>query len=132
MRRPTQAILKIGDILLVILIFVALIVIFYSHIIFLDEMFIKRDIGRYYYPLRKLTREIFESGKFPFWNPYLFCGIPLFATLQSCVLYPVSIIYYLGNFSHMFNVFILFHLFLTGLFMYLLMKEWGLSKLASF
>ncbi|MCM8781908.1 MAG: YfhO family protein, partial [Candidatus Omnitrophica bacterium] len=104
----------------------------YAHVIFFDEMFIKRDISRYYYPLRKLIRQQFESGIFPFWNPYLFCGIPLFATLQNCVLYPLSIIYYLGDFSEMFDFFILLHLFLAAFFMYLLMKELGLSKLASF
>jgi hypothetical protein len=120
------------DIFLVAIIFLSLICVFYSHVIFLNEMFIKRDIGRYYHPLRYLVRQIFESGEFPLWNPYLFCGLPLFATLQSCVLYPVSIICYLGEFSRMLNIFILFHLFLGGIFMYLLMREWKLSKLASF
>ncbi|MCX5715686.1 MAG: hypothetical protein NTV07_02270 [Candidatus Omnitrophica bacterium] len=127
-----MSIFKKWDVLLIAALFASLIVIAYSHVIFFDVMFIKRDIGRYYHPLRFLILRIFQSGGFPFWNPYLFCGVPLFASLQSCVLYPASLIYYLGNFSYMFNIFILFHLFLAGVFMYIFMKELGLSKAASF
>lgn len=123
---------KKWDVVLVAIILISLICVIYAHVIFLDDIFVKRDIGRYYRPLRMLIRQQFEAGGFPFWNPYLFCGLPLFATLQSCALYPLSIIYYLGDFSRMFNVFILAHLFLAGLFMYLLMRDLRLSKLASF
>ncbi|MBI4336066.1 MAG: hypothetical protein HY589_05370, partial [Candidatus Omnitrophica bacterium] len=119
------------DLLLVALIFISLIAISFSGVIFFDEVFVRRDISRYYQPLRTLSRQIFSSGAFPLWNPYLFCGVPLFASIQTCVLYPVSIIYYIGDFLYMFNIFILFHVFLAGVFMYCLMKDWGLSKMAS-
>ncbi len=125
-------IVKRWDIVLTGLVFLFLVCAFYPHIVFFGEIFIKRDIGRYYLPLRLLTRRIFESGAFPFWNPYLFCGTPLFAGMQSCVLYPVSIICYLGTFSRMFSMFILFHIVLAGTFMYVLMREIRLSKGAAF
>ena len=30
------------------------------------------------------------TGHFPFWNPHVFCGIPFFAQIQSCMLYPIA------------------------------------------
>ncbi len=33
-------------------------------------------------------RALFEEGRLPLWNPYEFCGAPLFATIQGLILYP--------------------------------------------
>lgn len=120
------------DILIVSFILAALLLIVFKEVVFLDYVFVKRDISRYYYPLRKFAADTFKSGELPLWNPYLFCGIPLHAAIQNSVFYPLSLIYYLMDFTRGFGLFIILHVFLCGLFMYLFMKSCGISKWGSF
>ena len=126
-----RSILRYKDIFLLCLVLAGALVLSFQDVVFFDEVFIERDISRYYYPLRYFVTNSLRSGEIPFWNPYLFCGIPLFATLQSCVFYPLSAIYYIGEYYRMFGFFILSHFVLAGLFMYILMKDMGLSRLGS-
>jgi len=72
-----------------------------------------------------------RSGHFPFWNPYVACGHPLFAALQSVVLYPLSAVYYMCGFDTAFNLFIILHVFLGGLFFYILMKDLKFTEAAA-
>lgn len=41
-------------------------------------------------PLRIAARNMIRSGHLPLWNPYIFCGMPLFATAQGGVLFPLN------------------------------------------
>ncbi len=91
-----------------------------------------RDLSLYFYPLRHLMVEMVWSGQLPLWNPYIYCGIPLFATLQAGFLYPFSILFYFLPFNLGFNWFIIIHYFLAAVFTYLLMRHYGTDRLASF
>lgn len=115
--------MKIFRSLLPPLILAALSFAYFSDVLLSDTVFSFRDLSRYYYPLRLFAVNLMKSGSFPFWNPYVASGHPLFATLQSVVLYPLSIIYYLGNFDTAFNIFVILHVFLGGLFFYFLMRD---------
>ncbi|MBI5701644.1 YfhO family protein [Candidatus Saganbacteria bacterium] len=101
---------------------------------FLDgaEVFAFKDLSRYFYPLRHLMVDQVRSGHLPLWNPYVFCGMPLLATLQTCFFYPLSIIYYLLPFDLAFNYYIVIHYFLAACFMYLLMKHYKASNVSAF
>jgi len=50
------------------------------------------DLYAYHYPLRHLTVAALQSGRLPFWNPYIFGGLPLAANPQSVLFYPVSLL----------------------------------------
>lgn len=113
------------------LILVLLCSIYFADILSSGLVFAFRDLSRYYYPLRGYAVSLMQSGTFPFWNPYVAGGHPLFAGLQSVVLYPLSIIYYCGNFDAAFNLFIIIHVFLGGLFFYLLMRGLRFEKSAA-
>ncbi|HVF72368.1 MAG TPA: YfhO family protein [Chthoniobacterales bacterium] len=41
-------------------------------------------------PLRILTAEMIREGHLPLWNPYIFCGMPLFASAQAGTLFPLN------------------------------------------
>jgi len=120
------------DILIVGLILIGLLLFVYRDIVFSDHVFVKRDIGRYYYPLRRFVADSLREGTIPLWNPYLHCGTPLHATIQSCIFYPLSIIYYFGDVARGLSLFTVFHIFLAGFFTYLFMKSIGASKAGSF
>lgn len=105
-------------------------VIYFSDILFSDKVFSFRDLSRYYYPLRQFAFSRLKAGSFPFWNPYVGSGHPLFAAVQSAVLYPLSLIYFLPNHNLAFNLFIAAHIFLAGVFFYLLMTDLKFGRIS--
>lgn len=123
---------KCSEFIIIFVIIAAALGWFFKDAVFLSKIFVERDLSRYYYPLRYFAVNCVKSGIFPLWNPYIFCGNPLFATLQSSVLYPLSIVYYLGDFAKMFNLFILLHFFMAGVFTYIFLRQMRYSPLAGF
>ena len=41
-------------------------------------------------PLRIFTADMISAGHLPLWNPYIFCGMPLFASAQGGTLFPLN------------------------------------------
>lgn len=68
----------------------------------------------------------------PLWNPYIFCGYPLMATLQVGFFYPLTLIYYILPFNLAFNYYIILHYFLAACFMFILLRHFELGRAASF
>ena len=88
-------------------------------------LLVERDLTTFFYPFRFVWVETVRQGHFPFWNPYIKCGVPLFATIQAGVLYPLSLLYLFLPFDLAFNWTIILHFFLAGAFTYALMRELG-------
>jgi len=115
-----------------IYILAGLALVFFSDVLFQNKIFIHRDLSRFFYPLREFSVTQFLSGKIPLWDPYIQCGSPHLAELQTCVFYPLSMVYLLFSYPQAFNYFIIIHIILAGLFTYILMRNWGYSSHASF
>ena len=47
-----------------------------------------RDIAHYYYPAKKILRDIVLSGHFPYWNPSFSGGQPMAANPEHELFYP--------------------------------------------
>jgi hypothetical protein len=90
-------------------------------------LLVERDLATFFYPFRFIWVETVRQGHFPFWNPYIKCGVPLFATIQAGVLYPLSLPYLFLPLDLAFNWTVVLHFFLAGAFSYLLMRELGAS-----
>lgn len=52
------------------------------------------DFSLYFLPFRMLTADYIQHGIMPFWNPYIYCGNPLMANMQSAVFYPLNIFFH--------------------------------------
>lgn len=91
-----------------------------------------KDLSRYFYPLRQLMVEQVKAGYLPLWNPYIFCGFPLLASLQIGFFYPPTAILYLLPFALAFNYYTIGHYFLAACFMYALLRHYALRRLAAF
>ncbi|MFA4844837.1 MAG: YfhO family protein [Candidatus Margulisiibacteriota bacterium] len=130
--KPRSLVAGLQPDLLVIFLFFLVTVIFFAR--FLDGriIFAFKDLTRYFYPLRHLMVEQVKSGLWPLWNPYIFCGFPLLATLQICFFYPLTLIYYLLPFNLGFNYYIIAHYFLAAIFMYALLRHYRLERPAAF
>jgi hypothetical protein len=118
--------------LLAVVLFLLITLVFFARFLTGDQVMAFKDLSRYFYPLRHLMAEQVLSGHLPLWNPYLFCGFPLMATLQIGFFYPLTIIYYLLPFSLAFNYYIILHYFLAACFMYALLRHFKLETIPAF
>lgn len=86
------------------------------------------DLYAYHVPLRHLSASAQHAGRWPFWNPYIFCGLPLHANPQSVLFYPVSVLTAVLPLALSFTWDYAFHLLWGGLGIYLLARR---ERLAS-
>jgi len=94
------------------------------------------DFIEQYYPGKFMSSVMLSKGIFPFWNPYIFSGMPFFADLQIAVLYPFNFALTifvkndkLSALAIQNSIFI--HYLLTSVFTFYLAKHFKLSGLFS-
>ncbi len=109
-----------------IAILVAVVTLMFSDVLFLGRTFYFRDVTRFYYPMKKVTRDIILSGDFPSWNPYLSQGQPLAANPEFAVFYPPHWLLLLPNYELAFRLHILLHYFVAAIGVYVLLRSWRL------
>jgi hypothetical protein len=90
------------------------------------------DITFYYQPFCKFITAELKSGRLPFWNPYLYCGMPQLASPNPALLYAPSWFIFLLPFSAGISVYMIFHQLLLGAGSYLYLRELKTSRSASF
>ncbi len=83
------------------------------------------------YPYRVFAATSLVRGSFPFWNPYVFGGMPFFADIQTAVLYPFNLVLTLFSDSeslspYIVELIVVLHYFLAALFAFRFLR---LSKL---
>lgn len=105
---------------------------FFSHILFFGRSFYLRDLTRYYYPTKRLVREVMLSGEFPHWNRYYSAGQPMAANPEYEVFYPPQWLVLLPSYDLGFRLHIVFHVYAALLGMYLLLRSMELKRRASF
>lgn len=84
------------------------------------------------YPWRYEVIKSFKNGEIPLWNPYSFSGQPLLANLQSAVFSAFNLTFLIFPFAFAWGLNIIFISILTGIFMFLFLRELNLSEPASF
>jgi hypothetical protein len=89
----------------------ALTLLYFSDVLTGELLLVERDLTSFFYPFRYLWIETARQGHFPFWNPYIKCGVPLFATIQAGVLYPFSLLYLFLPLDLAFNWTVILHFF---------------------
>lgn len=83
------------------------------------------------YPWRQVSIHNIKNFKLPLWNPYSFSGQPLLANVQSATLQVLNIFYLVFPFKISWAIQIISQALLTSFFMYLFLKNRGLSFTAS-
>lgn len=104
---------------------------FFAPVIFSDKIFVSRDHYLFYNPRSFFAAESMRQGVLPLWNPYVGCGVPFQANLQSAIFYPLNALYYFLPFQLGYKYFIIVHYLLGALCMFQLMRRWGSSQTAS-
>ncbi len=103
----------------------------YPAVIFGGRSFFHRDFGVLAYPTVVFAREAFWHGMLPLWNPLSDCGVPFLAQWGTMALYPGALLYLLLPLPWSLNLFCLAHLWLAGLGMYRLARDWTGQDLAA-
>ena len=85
------------------------------------------DLFAYHYPLRALAGSALQAGRLPFWNPYIFCGVPLSANSQTGLFYPLSVLSRILPLTLALSWDFAGHLIWGGLGLLLLARREGLS-----
>ncbi|HET6862547.1 MAG TPA: YfhO family protein [Pyrinomonadaceae bacterium] len=78
-------------------------------------------------PLRVTTANLLRAGELPIWNPYIFGGMPLFATAQGGLLFPLNWIYLLFSPAVATNMMVIATYMVAGLGAYLFARKTGSS-----
>lgn len=87
------------------------------------------DAIQQHFPWRTFYHREIRRGSVPLWNPHQFCGAPFAANDQSAVFYPLNAIIY--RYFHAADGYTLsawLHLFLSGLFMFMLLRFEGAGR----
>ncbi len=82
-------------------------------------------------PWKTFTIDVFKNFQVPLWNPYSFSGTPHLANYQSAVLSPFNLIFFILPFIDGWSLLVLLQPLLAGLFMYLCLRSFKISKEAS-
>jgi len=103
------------------------IIVMFSPILFSDKTLCLLDYSRHYYPMRAYAASCLESGLLPLWNPLIYCGFPQVGEIQVSVLYPLSWLLLLGDFTVALEVYIMLHYLIAAASAYFLGRSLTLS-----
>jgi hypothetical protein len=81
------------------------------------------DVFTYFYPYKAYAAQAIRHGSLPLWNPYLFMGVPFLANIQAATFYPLNLPLYWLPVPKMVSYSIVLHVFLGGVFTYLLARR---------
>jgi hypothetical protein len=92
---------------------------------------ITSDVVSVIYPIRSFGIDLMKNGNFPLWISNMFVGYPLLANFQAALLSPTIFLYFLLPKLSAWTLQVILQPLLACLFMYLLLREFKLGKIAS-
>jgi hypothetical protein len=106
---------------------------FFRKVLFLPREFaIPWDLRYYHLPLAEFMAKSFRQGYLPLWDPFTYCGWPVYAELTTQLFYPPTVIAVLlsnaaggRNLLYFLELQLVVHVFLAGVFGYLLLRRLG-------
>jgi len=120
--------------ILIIFIFLILPFVFFKDSTNLNSVILgMRDSEQVFLPYHYLKMDLLKNFELPFWNNYIFSGFPLFSSPSAAILYPITLILgLLFPAALSFNISVLIHYSLAGIFLYLFLREYKLNRIACF
>ena len=106
-------------------------VLFHRQVIFEPGVVIPWDLRGHHLPLAAAYSDALHEGVWPLWEPFSYCGRPLLANPQTAVFYPGVFLAVLGSregLLYRLELLEVVHIFLAGLFTYLLARRMGLAR----
>jgi len=116
--------------------FLALTIAFFIGIIFrTDEAvvgFILGDMSNLFVPMRQYAFSSIAHGVLPFWNPYIFCGVPFLADTFSAMFYPINLLFLCLPIHLAINYTVAAQMLLSGVFFYYYVRCFSRDRVSAF
>lgn len=112
--------------------YVLIALLYFSRAFIHGEIIAPGDGLSYFYPLKLFFANELTSGNFPLWNPYIFSGLPFYASHQSGVFYPFNFLFIIPSEAFVFNILLLFHYALAAFFTYCLIRSLDVDEFSAF
>ncbi len=93
---------------------------------------VARDMQMFFVPQKHLLSSALHSASVPIWTPYIGTGAPFLANVQSGVFYPPHWLFGALPFFTAFNLLVVLHFVLGGIFAFLLGRRLGLARTSAF
>jgi hypothetical protein len=117
---------------------VAEVLLFYRRVLFDFSYVIPWDLRSYHFPMLAFMARSLRAGELPLWDPYSYCGFPIYANLQAQLFYPPTLaVVFLNNWlapQHLLyfvELQLVGHVLLAGVFTYWLLKRLRLTAVAA-
>lgn len=105
-----------------------LVLLFFWRVLFGRQALYWADLALQFYPWRRFAASTLLHNQLPLWNPYVCCGSPFLANLQSAVFYPGNFLW-LGLPADRGLVYhSVLHVFLAGAFMFAYLRHLRLCR----
>jgi len=105
---------------------------FFSHVLLSQKSLFGSDFVLQFSAWKGfLYHQVRANGTIPFWNPYLFSGMPFIANIQASMFYPLGILYYLLPPERAYLFTTVIHCMLGCSFMYYFVRGLGVSVLGA-
>jgi hypothetical protein len=117
------------------LVLLAEVLAFFHKIVFSSRYLIPWDLQFYHQPLAWFASRSLARGELPLWDPYSYCGMPVYANLTTQLFYPPTVAVFLASnwigagrhLLYFLEVQIVAHVLLAGVFTLLLLRRIGTS-----
>ncbi|MFV1988240.1 MAG: hypothetical protein ACC682_13225 [Gemmatimonadota bacterium] len=93
---------------------------------------VARDMQMFFIPQKHILWAALTEGRVPLWTPFIGTGAPFLANVQSGVFYPPHWLYAVLPFYAAFNLLVVFHFVLGGVFAFLLCRRLGMRPAAAY
>ena len=114
------------------------VLLFHRRVLFGRGFVFPWDFRYFHLPLATILSDALRRGQLPLWDPYTYCGRPVYANFQIQAFYPPTILAILihnllGNHQllHVLEWQLVLHVFLGGVFTYHLLRRLGTSRTAA-
>lgn len=114
------------------------VLLFYRHILFSRNYAIPWDFRYYHMPIMHVMAKGIGNGELPLWDPYTYCGFPVYANICAQLFYPPTMLVFLLNrltggkhLLYLFEIQVIAHVFLGGVFAYWLLRRLGTGRAAA-
>jgi hypothetical protein len=104
---------------------------FFADVLFGHQRFFIRDLTRYYFPTKRVIREVLLGGELPYWNPYYSAGQPMAANPEYEVFYPPQLLILLPSYDLGYRLHVLVHFYIGVLGVYALLRSMELRRISS-
>ncbi len=97
----------------------------------LERRTFRDDSAMTYYPRRIFSDGELAAGRIPHWNRFILCGTPHLADFQSAVFHPLNLLLHFVPPKRATALFVVIHLFLGSLFLYLFLRHLRAGRVAA-